>query len=418
METWGNKYISQAGRAQLIRSIIYGLQGHWSDCLFLPKNILKKIQSIMAKFLWKGTQQGPCFYKVAWKHCCLKKTEGGLGFKELLGWNQCVLQWQIWRIIRQEEHSLWLIWISKYLLRRRAFWTMQVPDKCSWGLRKILNARASVLQRVTYRVGRNSCFLLWHDPWCLRSPLLNRYGARAISSLESQNMAPLNTIIRDGSWYLGVSNDLIIIEIRQHCNSTTIYASDEILWDGQIVHSLKVKDIWESSRIPGTMPPWFSFVWCKFRIPKVAFTVWLIVQERLLTKDRMQHFHMAVNRTCVLCGLADESHAHLFCSCTFTRSIYASWHWPISAVWNDFSLGNIIVSPGLRSIEQDMSNLFVSVVLYSVWRERNSRIHSLSSRDAASLIDEVKSTVRSKLSTCKFFIASTRLDPSLITVLY
>lgn len=84
-EDWGSKHISQAGCTQLIKAVIYGILGNWSEYLFLPKSVLKKVQSLMAKFLWKGSISGACHYKVAWKYCCLKKSEGGLGFKELLG---------------------------------------------------------------------------------------------------------------------------------------------------------------------------------------------------------------------------------------------------------------------------------------------------------------------------------------------
>lgn len=66
--------------------------------LFLPKSILKRIQSIMARFLWSNNLSGPCQFKVAWVDCCLPKDEGGFGFKELLSWNKSSIIFQICRI--------------------------------------------------------------------------------------------------------------------------------------------------------------------------------------------------------------------------------------------------------------------------------------------------------------------------------
>ena len=144
------------------------MQGHWSHFLFLPKLVLKRIQSDMAKFLWKGDLVGSCHFKVSWKHCCYRKSEGGLGFKELLGWNQSAVWLQVWRIIKCSDDSLWIHWIHKCFLKNRAFWTMKIPSNCPWSLRKILNARPHFSGHIRYQVGRESNFLLWHDPWsCL-----------------------------------------------------------------------------------------------------------------------------------------------------------------------------------------------------------------------------------------------------------
>ena len=80
---WTCKFISQAGRIQLICSILFGIQSYWAMYIFLPGAVLKKIQSILAKFLWKGTITGRCRYKIAWAKCCFAKSEMGLGFENL-----------------------------------------------------------------------------------------------------------------------------------------------------------------------------------------------------------------------------------------------------------------------------------------------------------------------------------------------
>ena len=78
---WTCKFISQAGRMQLIRSVLFGIQSYWAMYIFLPPAVLKKIQSLPAKFLWKGSVSGKCLHKIAWVNCCFDKSEGGLGFK-------------------------------------------------------------------------------------------------------------------------------------------------------------------------------------------------------------------------------------------------------------------------------------------------------------------------------------------------
>ncbi|XP_063948034.1 uncharacterized protein LOC135152130 [Daucus carota subsp. sativus] len=418
-EAWNSKFISQAGRAQLINSVIFGVQNHWSMYLFLPKVIIKRIQSALSRFLWKGGNSGPCQYKVAWSFCCNTKLEGGLGFKELLGWNRSAICFQAWRIIRNNEDSLWIKWVHAHFLKNRAFWTLSIPAKCPWGLRKILNSREMLQQHVQYRVGRDSRFLIWHDLWGGNRPLIDVLGLRAISSLESDLLAPLSSIIRNGEWSLGQSNDLTIINLRSICSSIAIHDCDDILWDGNVVKSLSIRDIWDGVRLRGSLPAWYSFVWCKFVVPRWAFNSWLVVQERLLTKDRMTHFRMPVNQLCVLCGMANETHAHLFCQCTYTRSIYNSWQLGITTVWSEFLLGRVYATDRISSVEKELSYLFVAATLYSVWRERNERIHTSGhQRGFGSLVKDIKRDVRAKLSSHHYFKLCARKDPGLVMHLF
>lgn len=417
-ESWSCNFMNQAGRAQLIKSVIYGIHGHWSSYLFLPVSIIKRIQSYIARFLWKGRYSGPCFYKVNWKQCCLRKSEGGLGFKELLGWNQCAIFLQVWRIVKNQGDSLWLKWVNQYLLRRKAFWTMAIPEKCSWALRKILKARPLFLQHASYIVGRNSNFLLWHDPWVQNRPLVELLGRRVISSLESNDLARINSILHDGIWDLGPSNDLVVRHLRTICAQTPINDRDDILWDGMSYCNMKISVLWDSIRPTATKPSWFDLVWCKFSVPKFAFHMWLVVQERLLTKDRMINFRMQANNLCILCGSGDETHEHLFCHCRYTRSVLSAWPLAITSNWSDIIAGHICISTGLSRVEREMSSLFISVAFYWIWRERNSRLHAGTPLAVLSLFDGVKRDVRNRLATCDYFKQCVNQNAMLATYLY
>uniref|UniRef100_A0A1J3GN53 Reverse transcriptase zinc-binding domain-containing protein n=1 Tax=Noccaea caerulescens TaxID=107243 RepID=A0A1J3GN53_NOCCA len=50
--------------------------------------------------------------------------------------------------------------------------------------------------------------------------------------------------------------------------------------------------------------------------------MWLVFLGRLPTKDRLRRWGMNVPEVCVLCSSHQESHGHLFFSCSFTKEIY------------------------------------------------------------------------------------------------
>ncbi|XP_074288609.1 uncharacterized protein LOC141613766 [Silene latifolia] len=56
---------------------------------------------------------------------------------------------------------------------------------------------------------------------------------------------------------------------------------------------------------------WYPLIWSKTIIPKHAFIGWLIVQERLLTKDRLLKFGVFNDGLCEFCQDQLEDHRHL-----------------------------------------------------------------------------------------------------------
>ncbi|KAF4371277.1 hypothetical protein F8388_023437 [Cannabis sativa] len=48
-------------------------------------------------------------------------------------------------------------------------------------------------------------------------------------------------------------------------------------------------------------------VWCRLNVPKHNFILWIAVQNKLRTRDRLQRFNIAADSCCLLCNTATES---------------------------------------------------------------------------------------------------------------
>ncbi|GFY86576.1 hypothetical protein Acr_05g0002150 [Actinidia rufa] len=73
--------MTYAGRSELIRSVLQGVECFWLSSLPMPVGVRDKINRMCRNFLW-GSKC--CVVKkalVAWDDICLPKKEGGLGFK-------------------------------------------------------------------------------------------------------------------------------------------------------------------------------------------------------------------------------------------------------------------------------------------------------------------------------------------------
>lgn len=418
IESWVNKTLNHAGRLQLLKVVLFGLQGFWSAHLFLPKSVLKRLQTLFTKFLWSGNTTASKQVKVSWHDCCLPKSEGGLGIKDLCDWNRAAFLFHLWRITQPDNMSLWIVWFKRVFLKRKALWTMAIPGKTAWCIKKILQSRPVALRYMRYHVGVSSQFSFWHDPWVKESPLLNQFNAAIISVSESTEWAKVGDFISNRSWSLPPSNHTWVIDLRRLVSSVRIHASDSITWSDVTAAQVSISTIWNSIRSTHVPPPWTVAVWHSLAVPKCSFTLWLALKNRLLTKERMVHFGMNSDLRCVLCNNAVESNWHIFSTCIYINEVLADPSFSFTCDWDSYLNGQFVLGRP-SSIKKLLSYLFLAVVVYYVWKERNDRVHTSGhSRSARVLQSMVKRLVREKVHSMRSFQQAVRKDNSLVLTLY
>ncbi|XP_031254792.1 uncharacterized protein LOC116112812 [Pistacia vera] len=94
---------------------------YWSSMFLLPAATVRRIESILASFLWKGTSLSPSSAKVAWSSVCYPLTKGGLGIKRIQDWNRAAILKHVWRLLTNRSF-IWSSWARLVLLRGRSFW--------------------------------------------------------------------------------------------------------------------------------------------------------------------------------------------------------------------------------------------------------------------------------------------------------
>ncbi|KAH0707403.1 hypothetical protein KY290_011959 [Solanum tuberosum] len=67
---WSAKLLSYAGRVQLIKSVLFGVQAYWSQIFFIPKKVMKSIEQICRTFLWTGNVTISKKALVSWENIC------------------------------------------------------------------------------------------------------------------------------------------------------------------------------------------------------------------------------------------------------------------------------------------------------------------------------------------------------------
>nr|GEU63311.1 hypothetical protein [Tanacetum cinerariifolium] len=80
---WKNKYLSYAGKLQLIASVLSSLNVYWANAFVLPSHICSSNDKILKYFLWSFHEGRRGFTSVAWKDICAPKNQGGLGLRSM-----------------------------------------------------------------------------------------------------------------------------------------------------------------------------------------------------------------------------------------------------------------------------------------------------------------------------------------------
>lgn len=163
MKSWTGRFLSHAGRLQLIKSVITSLTNFWMQAFRLPSSCLKDIERLCSAFLWSGPELNTSKAKVSWEDVCLPKEEGGLGLRPLKEMNTVHSLKLIWRI-HSTRSSLWVKWVQCYLIRKGSFWSIkETTSSGSWVWRKLLRLRDLAKQFFRMEVHNGNSTSFWHD---------------------------------------------------------------------------------------------------------------------------------------------------------------------------------------------------------------------------------------------------------------
>ncbi|GJS55289.1 CASP-like protein 4A3 [Tanacetum coccineum] len=189
--------------------------------------------------------------KVSWESICLSKNKGGLGIHRLEMFNVALITSHIWSILTLKE-SLWVKWIHTNKLRGRNFWDYPLRGNMTWGWRKILQIRPTIRKFFWYKIGNGSTIFAWFDNWSPICPLMDSLTVREIHSAGFNMESKLADIT---SFSVGVA--------------------------------------WDDIRPQGDVYEWTYVVWFAHCIPRHAFHLWLVIQRKLKTQDRLRQWDVS-----------------------------------------------------------------------------------------------------------------------------
>ncbi|GJZ02308.1 RNA-directed DNA polymerase, eukaryota, reverse transcriptase zinc-binding domain protein [Tanacetum coccineum] len=180
---------------------------------------------------------------------------------------------------------------------------------------------------------------------------------------------------------------------------------DIFLWktkDGKIVNYTTNK-AWKDRRNTSDKVNWHDFVWFTNCTPKHSFTMWVVVQNRLTTQERLIEWYPDKKMECLFCGRCPDSLNHLFFECKFTKEIWCKVK-TIAEInsmpdkWKDI-VNLMSVKKHNKSIKNVLVRLILAACVYFIWTERNKRHFTTQKQSCKDMIENVVYHIRLKLAS-------------------
>ena len=89
--SWSTCRLSPARKLTMLKSVLSAIPTYTMSCFPLPIGLCKQIQSVLTRFWWDADPSVRKLCWVAWDSLTQHKSDGGLGFRDILDFNTAML---------------------------------------------------------------------------------------------------------------------------------------------------------------------------------------------------------------------------------------------------------------------------------------------------------------------------------------
>lgn len=195
IDGWKSRPISRAGKLVLIKNVAQSLPSYCMTCFLLPRTLTQEIERLFNDYWWKsGSSSSRGVKWLSWEAMSMPKCKGGMGFRNLTGFNIALLGKHIWRCVQNPE-----LLVSR-VLKARYFPNVHILEagkrvRSSFVWTEIWQAKEALAQGFRWVLGDGQSIIATKDAWLAKK---NDFRVDKLSMYDGRNEV-VSTLFFPGS---------------------------------------------------------------------------------------------------------------------------------------------------------------------------------------------------------------------------
>ncbi|CAH2047940.1 unnamed protein product [Thlaspi arvense] len=263
------------------------------------------------------------------------------------------------------------------------------------------------------KVGNGQLCRFWIDNWSPFGQMTVYLGEEGPRQVGITSNAKLSDLWRLDSWHLPPARSEKQLNFQIYLSSMQLSSvEDAYEWwiDNKAKNRHNIGSIYSTIIDHHPSVTWSGVVWYSGGIPKHKFLTWLFVLNRCPTRDKMRSWGLQVDPLCLLCASANETRDHLLFECSYSWEIWTRIsrccsHQP-QGTWTE-TLEYLCSLQG-SGISKKLLLISWQATIYSIWVERNHRLHRNTAKSTTMIINQIARLVGTELQA---FVITTHLYP-------
>lgn len=165
IQGWNVKCLSKAGKAILLHNVAQAVPSYAMSCFLLPKSLCKELERMMNSFWW-GTKSSntKSIHWLSWSNMGMAKGEGGLGFRDLYGFNLALLGKICWNFLSKPSSLVARVYKARYFSNTSLFEANR-GGGVSFIWSGLWQAKEALKNGFKWVLGDGKRIRIFEDPW-------------------------------------------------------------------------------------------------------------------------------------------------------------------------------------------------------------------------------------------------------------
>ncbi|WVZ69867.1 hypothetical protein U9M48_018590 [Paspalum notatum var. saurae] len=296
-----------------------------SSFIEFPKWAIKCLNTHMSNFLWNDSEGRSKYHLANWESATMCRDFGGLGIPNLRDLNVCLLaSW-----VKRYEADVGKLWREvigfKYKTSRPNLFASK-ERRASQFFKGMLWAAKAARMGYRWRIGNGKRVKFWEDNWLGTSSLaIQFWNLYVLVNEKSKSVAELwdgNSLKCTFRRVFGGDLMRLWEEVLQLA-STIVFEDEEdsLIWQFSSNGTYSSQSLYKVINFRGAFQVHSPAVWSLKIPPRVHFFLWLLSQNKVLTRDNLAKRREVSDDKCLFCCEKESVH-HLFFECMVSRNMW------------------------------------------------------------------------------------------------